>query len=59
MSNPVKTDFYMTHYKAASDGPDISKIFNPTENLDSLQICCIKIWPVVGSGPNVGLYVRD
>ena len=50
ISNPVKTNFYMTHFKAPSDGPNISKIFNPTENLDRLQICCFKIWPVVALG---------
>ena len=58
MSNPVKTDFYKTHFKAPSNGPNISKIFNPTENLDRLQICCFKMWPVVGFGPNDDLYVR-
>lgn len=31
MSNPVKTNFYMTHFKGAHDGPNISENIQPNE----------------------------
>lgn len=36
MSNPVKS-LSDTNFKASTDGPNISEIFNATENLDRLQ----------------------